>query len=748
VAARSVIWILVSWILPVATQFYGDFLHGVASGDPFADSVVLWTRVTPRDPRSVSELPVSWEVWPEEGGKARNVTGETSAKKQRDFTVKVEVSALRPGVYYSFRFTSGSAVSPLGRFRLPPAKGAALESLRYAIFSCSNWQWGSFAAYARAAAEELDFWLHLGDFIYEYGSDVYPELDRIARPGLEPAHEIVTLQDYRTRYAVYRTDPDLQTLAAAAPMIPIWDDHEVANDDWMHGAQNHQPATEGDFEARKVAAMQAYHEWMPTRFDPEANSGLMEWRAFHFGDLSTLLVLETRLTARTSQGELTGHDVRRRIKDIIKASGNRSTSSAPWVSPEQWPNSELDVQLKALQAESYQHRSKPEKQLLGSEQLQWIREHVTASSQGGVRWRLIAQQLAQPLAPADFEAAIGHARSNPNTGVRELGDHWASSWDNATVISMAGEPSYVLESLSPWARSQRGHRLNITEGNRENALMALASARYEIPLSYDGWEGYLAERGRFLSAISQGGDPSSTVVYGGDSHNAWVGSLRNASGHMIATEFDGMSVSSPGIDAYQSWLPADLVSAAWVSANQDLTWADTEHRGFMLVSLSQDSHNVSYRSVDTGFPGTSGASECLAMFTMAHGQPGLSRRSCRLSSSPGLASSPGSAPLPAAAPPAAGGHSTEGGTIGDEQAAAERSGPDAQRPAAAAAAADGETGWLLLVIFALAMGCVLGCLLRHFAVPWFSSPSPYKSFEAEPRSMHPDARTLGSAAQA
>eukprot|EP00929_Paragymnodinium_shiwhaense_P123402 TRINITY_DN9722_c0_g1_i16.p1 TRINITY_DN9722_c0_g1~~TRINITY_DN9722_c0_g1_i16.p1 ORF type:complete len:251 (+),score=32.09 TRINITY_DN9722_c0_g1_i16:325-1077(+) len=186
------------------------------------------------------------------------------------------------GVWYNYAFSCGTAQSTVGRFRLPPPGDQSLESLRYATFSCSNWAWGYFAAYGVAAAlaenDKLDFWLHLGDFIYEYGADYYPKPQDAVRLGLEPTHEIVSLEDYRLRFSLYRADSELQRLSAAAPLISVMDDHEVANDAWVYGAKNHQPKIEGPWAERRDAAFRAYHEWMPTRVFLQVKPARRSWQ--------------------------------------------------------------------------------------------------------------------------------------------------------------------------------------------------------------------------------------------------------------------------------------------------------------------------------------------------------------------------------------------------------------------------------------------------------------------------------------
>lgn len=599
-----------------ASQCEGSFLHGVASGDPTPEAVVLWTRVTPASTLKAEGQVVRWVVWPEEAGVAPAVSGETLALPSRDFTVKVDISDnLRPRMRYSYRFECGVARSPMGRFRLPPVADEPVEEVRFAIFSCSNWQSGFFAAYAAAASTAaaqggLDFWLHLGDFIYEYPN----ELHGAVRTGLEPEHEVLSLEDYRQRYALYRRDADLQRLSAVAPLVAIWDDHELANDAWMHGAENHQPETEGSFQARKVAALRAYHEWMPTRHgiepiqtslahsaggaagagDPE--SPWRRWRRFDFGKLASLLLLETRHTARTTQAALTSEHVHAEMAALFKAAGDPT--------PDRWNGSRLEGELQELRARVEAHRRAETKHILGQEQEAWLREQAAQVAERGAVWRLVAQPLVmQELMSPDYEGA---ERQASQAGHLEAAQRWAAVLANATEVGR------IL------AASGDGSPLPVTPEQRRQVLVALAAGRYRINLDYDGWMGYVAARERLARALSQG-KPVNTIVYGGDSHNAWAGTISDTSGHAVALEFDGMSVTSRGREDYAPWVPPDLEAAAWRAANKGLAWADTSRRGFMLVHLNQSMQEVRYLAVDTR-AGAADTTECLAAFVAVPGR--------------------------------------------------------------------------------------------------------------------------------
>ncbi|WP_239516392.1 MULTISPECIES: alkaline phosphatase D family protein [unclassified Streptomyces] len=272
-----------------------SFAHGVASGDPLPDGILLWTRVTPV-PGAVPgsgagpALQVGWEIAEDKAFSRVVAGGSVATSAARDHTVKADVRGLRPQTAYWYRFSAGGSLSPVGRTRTAPADGTTTPGVRFGVVSCANWESGYFSAYRHLAARaDLDAVLHLGDYLYEYKTGGYPEPKYVVRQH-EPAHEILTLADYRTRHGKYKTDPDLQALHQAHPVIAIWDDHEIANDSWAGGAENHDPATEGDFAARAAAARQAYFEWMPVRTSTEGTV----YRRLRFGTLADLHLLDLR----------------------------------------------------------------------------------------------------------------------------------------------------------------------------------------------------------------------------------------------------------------------------------------------------------------------------------------------------------------------------------------------------------------------------------------------------------------------
>jgi len=285
------------------------FLHGVASGDPLPDGILLWTRVTPA-PEAVPgsglgpDTEVVWQLAADRAFTTVVATGTVTTTAATDHTVKADVRGLRPDTAYWYRFTAGDATSPAGRTRTTPATDAALERLRLGVASCANWEAGYFAAYRHLAARgDLDAFLFLGDYIYEYKSGEFCARGSVVRPHA-PAHEILSLADYRTRHGRYKTDPDLQALHSTVPTIAIWDDHEFANDAWSGGAENHTPGTEGDWADRVAAAKQAYFEWMPVRPSIAGTT----YRRLRYGKLADLHLLDLR-SYRSAQAKAGSGDV-------------------------------------------------------------------------------------------------------------------------------------------------------------------------------------------------------------------------------------------------------------------------------------------------------------------------------------------------------------------------------------------------------------------------------------------------------
>lgn len=294
-------------ILPVAcTPLATDtgstvlFNHGVASGDPDHSSVVIWTRVSPIDDSGVKSVNVDWFVSTDEAFSNIVNQGKFITKSDRDYTVKVIVNNLDAGQNYFYKFEATGAISPTGRTKTLP--DGHLEQIVFAVASCSNYPFGYFNAYDDIANDPtIDMVVHLGDYIYEYDADSYGSHigKRIGR-NHQPVNELLTLDDYRIRHAQYKRDHGSVAMHKRHPLIVIWDDHETANDPWMGGAQNHQ-STEGHWQARRAASLQAYFEWMPVRDPTTVEARPKYWRHYKFGDLVSLITLESRHTGRDKQ---------------------------------------------------------------------------------------------------------------------------------------------------------------------------------------------------------------------------------------------------------------------------------------------------------------------------------------------------------------------------------------------------------------------------------------------------------------
>ncbi len=349
------------------------FTHGVASGDPLADRVILWTRVRAADANDLADVPLRWEVASDAAFTQLVASGNAVASAASDYTAKADATGLSPGQRYHYRFSTEGQLSPVGRCRTLP--GGSVAQARLAVFSCSNYPAGYFHAYAEAAKRELDAVIHLGDYIYEYAPGGYAsaQAERMGRV-VQPGKETVTLDDYRRRYAHYRSDPDLQALHAAHPMIAIWDDHEIANDAWRNGAENHQ-AGEGDYAARKAAALQAWHEWLPVR---SGASREQIWRRFDWGNLLSLHMLDTRIA---------GRDLQLDYANFFGASGFDGAA------------------FSAALAD-------PTRQLLGSAQQAWLQQQLAASS---ATWQLLGQQVL--MGRMNIPAPILFEANQPGSGV-------------------------------------------------------------------------------------------------------------------------------------------------------------------------------------------------------------------------------------------------------------------------------------------------------------------------------------------
>jgi alkaline phosphatase D len=346
------------------------FSHGVASGDPTKNSVILWTRAVPKNSDNSEPVTVSWQIADNPAFKNVVRDGQATTTAGRDYTLKIDVQELTPNTTYYYRFLATGSTSELGKTKTLPVDN--VSKVTFAVFSCSNYPAGYFTAYNLAAQmQNIDVVLHLGDYIYEYAADGYAtgQAEQIGRsPDANNLTEVITLADYRHRYALYRTDTGLQAIHAAAPFIAVWDDHEITNNTYKTGAQNHNEG-EGDFFERRANAIQAYYEWLPIR-PPFGESSAQIYRRFDFGNLLSLHMLDTRVIGRDKQLS---------YKDFTDDQGVMN----------------VDAFTNAL--------TSADRTLLGSAQLSWLEQQIADST---ATWQLLGQQvlMGKMLFPAEVMA--------------------------------------------------------------------------------------------------------------------------------------------------------------------------------------------------------------------------------------------------------------------------------------------------------------------------------------------------------
>lgn len=404
------------------------FYHGVASGDPMSDRVIIWTRVTPDSTHTGGPIVVSWRIATDTSMQNIVASGSLLTDATKDYTVKVDVTGLQPAKFYFYEFTALGKNSVVGRTRTAPSGDA--DSCRFAVVSCANYEAGFFNVYKVIKnRNDIDAVIHLGDYIYEYETGGYAP-NATANRTWEPANEIITLTDYRTRYSTYHLDEDLRKLHQQFPFIIVWDDHESANDSWKDGAQNHQ-SNEGSWSVRKSNSKQAFFEWLPVRQTGPQNDPYQIFRNIQYGDLLELIMLDTRLHGRDEQAGTTGSTV-----------------------------------------------TNPNRQLLGTDQFTWLGNRLSNSS---ARWKIIAQQVMMaPLQlagvavngdqwdgyPAERTRVYNHIiQNNINNVVVITGDihsSWANDLPTSSYNSSTGAGSVGVEFVTPSVTSPG---LNIPGGS-------------------------------------------------------------------------------------------------------------------------------------------------------------------------------------------------------------------------------------------------------------------------------------------
>ena len=499
-----------------------SFEHGVASGDPLQDRVILWTRLTPNE--ISARLQVTWELALDKQFKQIIKTDKVTTSASQDFTVKVDATGLRADTSYYYRFIFGNKISPIGQTKTLPL---STSKVSFAVCSCSNYPAGYFYVYREIAKQNVDVVIHLGDYIYEYGADGYATEDAVKLGRTLAADnnkEIIKLDDYRKRYALYRKDQDLQAAHQRHPFIVIWDDHELTNDTWKNGAENHQ-ANEGSFLERKLAALQAYFEWMPIR--PVDDQHVKIYRQFDFGNLVQLTMLDTRIIARDQQLDYANY---------LTATG-------------------IDV------AKFQTDLTSPTRTLMGFEQRDWL---LGKLQQSNATWNVLGQQIlmSKMFIPAELLLSLAEITSG-----------------NPTAETLTKMNTQITELVTLKVRLQN----NDPTLTQQEKARVLTTAPYNL----DAWDGYFTEREILYGTLAQ--LKKKIVVLAGDTHNAWSSNLYSKDGVFVGVELATSSVSSPGLEKYLNIPLAQLqqFELAFKTLIDELNYCNLNQRGYLVVEFDQ-----------------------------------------------------------------------------------------------------------------------------------------------------------------
>jgi len=520
------------------------FGHGVASGDPLADKVIIWTRVTHTE-NTAQTIPVEWKIATDAAMTDIVSSGIVATNADVDYTVKVDADRLLANTTYYYQFTGPLSIkSIVGTTKTLPV--GYVESVKLAVCSCANYPAGYFNAYDALGKSDADVVVHLGDYIYEYAVGEYGTTANTIDQGRNhsPEKEVWTLADYRLRYSQYRQDTLLQGAHQAKPFICVWDDHELANDSFKEGAANHTEGDEGAFTDRRAAAFQAYHEWLPIRTGSDKE---IIYRNFKFGELISMNMMDTRHIARDAS--LT--------TDQLLAAGNGAA---------------------ALIAD-------PSRRLIGDEQLDWL---IQGWSNSTTTWEVLGQQvlMGRIFVPVELLLYL-------DTLISKLEKGEDASAEQAAVMTAITELYTLrlrLDAEDPTVTPEEKARLTTT-----------------APYNLDSWDGYFIEREQILkraaligkNVISLAGDThnawASDLRYVA---NTATGALSERS---VGAEFATSSISSPGFDEYLSLSPAEKggFEGAITALVDDLQYFDSSQRGYMEVVFTPTSATAEWKFVST-----------------------------------------------------------------------------------------------------------------------------------------------------
>lgn len=518
------------------------FYHGVASGDPLKDAVIIWTRVTTNQP----DVNVTWKVATNTSMTNVVQQGMMVTDERKDYTVKVDVRSLQPNTTYYFQFEALGKKSEIGKTRTSPTGN--VSNVRFGVVSCSNYQNGYFNVYEELADRtDIDAVIHLGDYIYEYETGGYGYSDEVGRGHL-PNNEIVTLSDYRVRYSYYRLDPMLRKLHQQHPFILIWDDHEFSNDANKFGAENHDPSTEGSWEVRKNNAYKAYFEWMPVR----ANS-IQEYRLyrdFSYGDLADLLMLDTRIEGR----------------DETVSTSQKLTKSA---------KKDLQSKVKSL-VES--------KSLQSIEDFEKVIEEIAPYFiQEGKLTREESRYVIQKFAQVAYNYKnVGSRNLSSKTDQSKLKDLLVKA--TAVENKLAGKATYesiLGQAQFNWLLS----KLSTSSATWKIIGNQVMMMNYSGVPTSDAWDGYEEERERLYQHISNN-NIDNVIVLTGDIHSTFAGDLKYGR-QCIGSEFVVPSVTSQNLDAFGG-IATGLAEFYTKLLNRHMKEVDLDAHGYFVLDVKEE----------------------------------------------------------------------------------------------------------------------------------------------------------------
>ncbi|REC48540.1 alkaline phosphatase D family protein [Chryseobacterium pennipullorum] len=516
----------------------GGFETGVASFDPGATGIIIWTRYS-----KGTDAEITWEISKNSNFSDVVRRGQANATMVNDFTIAVDIQNISSNTKYYYRFYNSKTkeVSVTGETLTLPSKADAVTEVKMAVVSCSNFPAGLFNVYGAIAQSDADVVVHLGDYIYEYAPGQYgtnPYTNQLGRAH-QPAKEIVSLNDYRERYRQYRGDKNLQLLHQKKPFICVWDDHEFANDAYTSGAENHQP-DEGDFQARKMAAFQAYSEYIPLK----TGKDLRIYRSFSFGNIVSLYMMDTRVIARDKQME---------YSDYLDTAGNFD---------------QVKFKTDFLSTN---------RKLIGNEQMSWLGSQINADP---AKWKVLGQQIlmTKMMVPAELLMLL-------NQILAEIKQHGSAQPSTMMALQNTITQLIILK----------------TRYNQQDPTLTpqdIARIKTTLPYNLDAWDGYFMEREQLYSILAG----KNVVVLAGDTHNAWMGKLHDAQGKFIGTELACSSVSSPGLEGYLGITsdPAKAIELAnaFSMLIDDLEYANLYKRGYLHVKFTSGNSQAEWRFVD------------------------------------------------------------------------------------------------------------------------------------------------------